>query len=266
MDDASRTATDKPVEAATLHKLPATGWIIAFCSLPLVAFVVLLLAIPWLGNPSERGQLGDTIGGLLNPLIAWLTLVALAFTARYTVESIRLSARGLNEAREQFQTEREHAEQGGREERTFQMYQAWIAPEMLNARAEALHCLLDFAQAKLASWQQNPSAVREIFIGDLQGGSYYKSIVAVVEFFADLNSMLDTGILDEDLAWTLFESKAEEWVEPVGWIDFMTESGKYRAHSNWRNDWMDSHVKPLFAKLQARRDGRTADSHQGAKT
>jgi hypothetical protein len=99
------------------------------------------------------GQFGDFIGGILNPFIAWMTLVAIAISLRYTVHALRESAKATQISQSQLDHEREEREQRRieeqntrRAEHTFRIYEIWMSPEMQEKRREALHLLRSLPQ------------------------------------------------------------------------------------------------------------------------
>lgn len=81
------------------------------------------------------GQFGDFVGGVLNPIISWMTFVAVAVSLRYTVSALQVSATAAKIAYSQLEHEvttysdRKIQETDAQnKERTFQLYQLWVSP------------------------------------------------------------------------------------------------------------------------------------------
>jgi hypothetical protein len=131
--------------------------------------LVLIGAYCWqfsggISNRQEHwGTFGDFLGGVLNPVTAWITLVTIAISLRYNAKALSVSAeavdatRGQLEAallqlqleRDRFDHDRKEERSGRarerqvqREERTLLMNQVWNNPEMQRVRAEAMQWLL----------------------------------------------------------------------------------------------------------------------------
>lgn len=84
-----------------------------------VAYIVTFYQNGWAKDPDTWGQLGDYIGGLLNPLVAGFALLALVASVRLQKAELSATREELKESRQAMQEQAKIAEQQRSEQRFF---------------------------------------------------------------------------------------------------------------------------------------------------
>lgn len=78
-------------------------WIIGFVStllaIPIIAYVFNFKSIPISGSADHWGQMGDFFGGMLNPVLAFSSFMALLYTIRIQSKQLDVSTKELKETR-----------------------------------------------------------------------------------------------------------------------------------------------------------------------
>jgi hypothetical protein len=193
----------------------------------------------WSDEQDTWGQFGDFLGGALNPIISLMTLIAVVYSVFHTVDAFEHE---LVEQRNRLLSEK----QVEREARTFATNQVWISPEMSHLRSEQLGLL------RMVVEVTKKSKSDRVYLGYLreidQWQNYYR-LRSIWEFLANINSLLDAGLLDETLAWRLFAPSVEEWAQLCEQIDMRENQQDTNEQNLEENSWFRERVRPLFRKL-----------------
>jgi hypothetical protein len=263
---------------------------------PLLAFVLLLFYGKQFSDSFSQkqdvwGQFGDFVGGVLNPFIAWVSMIIIAVTLRYTGKAIQVSAEAVEAARdqvnlaqEQFLLEvneqknrRSKEKQAEREQRTLQLHQTWISPEMHVLRTEVWEFLStkvreqyrftaesNLADSQSFESQRNSDEPREsdvkadaspVFIGgyrvspEIDQRRLYYSIGSISHFMADANAMLNASLLDRDLFWNLLGRSLVQWCDLYHRLDFRINERDESNESLNENAWHRDSVQGLSNEL-----------------
>jgi uncharacterized membrane protein len=241
------------------HVVPWWWWwvIAALIAIPPVLGVVLIGSYGcqfsrhwwhWSHSQDTWGQFGDFIGGVLNPVVSWATLIAVAGTLYYTAAALRHTATATRISLNQFTYEvrRQGDEslkerQRQKEERTFRMHQMWIEPGMQAMRREALGILR----------KARPATGLTIYMGRYRVSDsskeleWYDTVRQAWEFLANLHKLLISNMLDGHLASQLFGASLEPWVALNARVDLGEEAGDTTEESLDENSWFQDHVRPL---------------------
>lgn len=238
--------------------------------LPMVVMYLRVFSSIPSSDHGRWGQFGDFVGGLANPSIAWMTFVAVVLSYRHTVHAVRESAKAafaaqeelsvareqLNIARTQLENERNDQDerrqreaQSAMEERTFQLHGHWTNPGMQQSRLAAL------AKIKYDLVGKDSNI---IYLGKYRKSRVpeewqtYTNIQRVWEFFAELDALLEAGMLNEPVFWRLMGPSLQQWVE----IDYRIELGADFNDPCFdiqdEIQWRTNHVKPFCNKFQER--------------
>jgi hypothetical protein len=245
------------------------GW---FASLPVL---ILLLALPPIlaaflllsyGNQfpirfakgqDVWGQFGDFLGGVLNPLVAWITLFIVAISLRQTVRAIEHS---LKEVHREQQSEKER--------RTFQVHQVWISAEMQDLRTAVWEFFNDAVRSAdereqtrraLSEAGEPPAKIetipaqgakrpKPVFIGqyriseEQEERRLYYSLGSISHFMADTVALLDAGMLDQSLCKKLLGRSLKQWYDLYERLDFRVHE---KDHSSQSKIEVDLHKNAL---------------------
>lgn len=247
------------------YVVPPWWQVVLLASAPIILGIALLGAYFWnfAGRISDKqdvwGQFGDFVGGVLNPVIAWMTLIAVAISLRFTVHALRETATATRIALRQY--EHELREQGDRrlqerdarlKELTFQMHQLWVAPGMQEIRREAMTSL----RSAIDMTDVQEGASSPVFLGDYRMGGEQKSrrayymLRGVWEFLADINTLISKNMLDAGLTFQLFGASIEPWVVLNERVDLRESPEDAAQESLDENRWFQERVRPLGGLLQ----------------
>ncbi|RFC50748.1 MAG: hypothetical protein DVB22_001871 [Verrucomicrobia bacterium] len=292
--DPNCSSTDQQIsQPQSSHSTRNPSWwqLGPLLALPAVLGVVLLYFYgqqfpePFAPKQELWGQFGDFVGGVLNPLIAWVSLIVIALNLRYTVRAILLSVDAVDAARKQAQIAQEHFTheideqkarmareiQAAREQRTFQLHQTWISPEMHALRTDVWEFLTTTVRNAdqsepvncpgSASPSEPPSSPNEppseptgqvgaklVFIGgfrlshDRSDRRLYYSVGSISHFIADVDAMLKAELLADKVFLHLLGRSLRQWCELYRRLDFRTDENDTSSASIEENSW---HLKPL---------------------
>lgn len=285
MDDREQQEHIKRLEKVVdQYSMPGKGMLILWSLsptivvLPMIAMYLRAFSITPSSDHNRWGQFGDFIGGLVNPSIAWMTFVAIVFSYRHTVHAVRESAKAafaaqeelsvareqLRIARTQLENERKNQEErrereaeSALENRTFQVHGYWTDPGMQHSRLAAL------SKIKFDIIGKNTNM---IYLGKYRESRIpeewqtYTSIQRVWEFFAELDALLEAGMLNEPVFWRLMGPSMQPWVE----IDYRIELGAdlHDPCFDIQDDmqWRVANVKPFCNKFHDRWNKHKAQS------
>lgn len=258
---AAQPPVQPPAQPQDQYPLPP-AWLLGL--LLVFPFVLGAAMIYWYvgqfsGGLSDRqdvwGQFGDFLGGILNPVIAGLTLIVVAVTLRYTVHALKISADAVSVTRDQLRNEiaqqrqqRDRDQAAERDRRTFDLHQLWISPEMQRYRSEAMDFLRLSAKTAEADGQ--------VFLGRYRTSDspeerrLYDNLHGVWEFLADVHTLLETGMLNNSLTWELFYPSIEELSGLSVRVNLREGEHDKSEASGQCNIWYNKFVVPLVTKVQ----------------
>jgi len=72
--------------------------LIATLIVPIVAYISKFSSNGFSGSPEQWGQMGDFFGGLLNPVLAFASFMALLYTIRIQSEELRMTREELSKS------------------------------------------------------------------------------------------------------------------------------------------------------------------------
>lgn len=247
------------------YVVPPWWLIVLLASTPAVLVAILLSIYAWqfpMGLSHEQdiwGQFGDFVGGVLNPVVAWMTLVAVAVSLRFTVHALRETATATRISLRQYENELIQQSNRRIEERdtqlkqsTFQMHQVWIAPGMQEIRREALTFLRSTIESRDITTETTGRAYMGIYRkGRTETGqNRYYMLRGVWEFMADINTLITSNMLDGHLAFQLFGASIEPWVVLNDRVDLREDSNDESQESLDENLWFRERVYPLGTLLR----------------
>lgn len=118
-DRTNEVATPKDLESVVrwVSKAPYLVGIVFICLV--LAYTVAFISFGWSKSPEAWGQLGDYIGGILNPIVALCALVALVVSIQLQKAELAATRAELASAKSVAEEQAKTAEQQRREQRFF---------------------------------------------------------------------------------------------------------------------------------------------------
>jgi hypothetical protein len=135
-----------------------------FLAVLVAAYVIAFVQNGWSKNPEAWGQLGDYIGGLLNPLVAGFALMALVVSVRLQKAELAATRKELENSRLAMQEQATTAEQQRQEQRFFDLlniYQQTVSSISIVARMSP--------SAELPVHYSGKEAIAQFFRSDAGG-------------------------------------------------------------------------------------------------
>lgn len=275
MTDAIPPAGNEPTQKDQGEYVLPAVWLIILLAMPAILGAVLLglYVCQFSRGLSQRqdtwGQFGDFIGGVLNPFITWMTLIAVAVSLRFTVHTLRETAKATHIALRQY--ENEIFQQGNRrretldaekKERTFRMHQIWIDPGMQEMRRKALAFLQASALTRGTGGEVCMGRFRTSDSANEQAS--YNALRGIWEFLANVNTLSEFGLLDNWLAFHLFGASLEPWIALNNRVRLWAVANDTRQENLDDDSWFQGSVRPLGEKLRTwRKFGGTDTSVEG---
>lgn len=161
---------------------------------------------------SSYGTFGDFFGGMLNPILTFLTFMGLLMTIilqqkelRLTRSELKESSLALADQAKSLKHQIEISEKKERRDLTIKMLDRWSGREMREHRLLAwehlirkLNSMKDDYHLDLVELRENEPIVMSHFS-------------EVCQFFSDLNKLLTEEVLDLELAQVLFKNSVKPW-------------------------------------------------------
>lgn len=219
----------------------------------------------WVGwvdceSHSRWGTFGDFVGGVLGPLLGFLSLIALLLTlvlqnreleeTRNELKQSRLAHEGqLAELKVQVAS----AERRERRDLTFRMLERWTSSEMRTCRLSAWNDLT----RRFGQKPEDP--VAKINLDDYRGRSpgSFEDFAEVCQFFSDLNKLFDEKLLDSELARLLFVDSVFPWFRFTDKLDFTRSGSPDSTYETEVKQWYRNRVMTLNRHI-TRRDDRSS--------
>ena len=163
------------------------SWIVAFASgLLLAIYGIYFLHFSKSGisnDPAAWGQFGDFTGGTINPILGFLTLIALVLTIILQSRQLSISSRELELSRKELElTRNELTRSAEAQELSEKALRAQATAADRSARLNAINFLLAHYQTQLKKYQGNAY---------LANDPRLEAMHALEEKSATLNSMLE---------------------------------------------------------------------------
>lgn len=210
--------------------------------------LVLLLNLTSLfSDGASYGTFGDFFGGVLNPILTFLTFMGLLFTIllqqselKLTRKELKDSAAALSDQAKTLAQQLSLAQNKERRDLTIKMLDRWTSKDMREHRLVASKLLNEEYKAKGDAYSLNLTDLR-----------YYHSDALghfneVCHFFSDLNMLLSEHALDKELSVTLFKSSVVPWFKLFKGLRYCPEgSDLYEPEDKEIYDWYIRQVIPL---------------------
>ena len=267
MTETRPPASNEPADKSQDEYAVPVQWLISLLAIPAILSAVLLGMYAWqfsrgLSHKQEAwGQFGDFIGGVLNPFVSWITLIAVAFSLRLTVHTLRETAKATRISFRQYENEiiqqgnrRLETKDSAKKERTFQMHQVWVDPGMQDIRREALAFLRSCAQPK--GTEGNVYMGRYWRSNEAKEQIPYNKLRGVWEFLANINTLSDSALLDNWLLFQLFGASLEPWVALNQRVILLEQSADDDQRAREDNSWFQGSVRPLGDKLKTWKESK----------
>lgn len=137
--------------------IEATGWFIAAGAVAvIVAWAVYILVFhsnEFVRDPAAWGQVGDFMGGVLNPILSFLTLVILSITIILQSRQLDAATQGLELSRQELKATREELARSARaQELSEQALRAQAEGVERSARISCLNALLVEYRKEIAAF------------------------------------------------------------------------------------------------------------------
>lgn len=191
-------------------------WITIIASLSL-CIVICVYFIKFTGvlssNQTDWGTFGDFIGGTLNPIFSFLSLLAILFTIHLQVQELEATRTELKQSRiaqekqsQNFSRQLDGLDKKDRRDLTFHILDRWTSSIMRSHRLTAWNYLtlhypaIDQGNVKINIYQFSKD--------DDQS---FESFTEVCQFMSDLNKLINLGLVDVDLCKILFSDSLLPW-------------------------------------------------------
>lgn len=162
---------------------------------------------------ASLGAFGDFIGGTLNPILSFLTLIAVLLTISIQNRELAATREELSASRdaqeEQAKRLGEQLDLSGKKEKsdiTFKILERWTSPQTRDQR--------------MISWEyfekhQSFKNDQKIKISDMshEDPKTFRALTDVAQFVSDFQKLLVAERLDNDLAYQLFVGPVYPWFE-----------------------------------------------------
>lgn len=156
------------------------------------------------------GTFGDFMGGTLNPILSFLSLLAILYTIHIQNKELQLTRQELRQSRKaqenqanNVQDQLNHLEQQEKRHLTFQMLARWNSLKMGKDRRKAWKYLE--ARFKKKKVKLN------IYKFSSQEEKCFEAFAQVCFFFSDLNKILNEGLVEQELTVMLFKESVQPW-------------------------------------------------------
>ncbi|MBA1147116.1 hypothetical protein H0Z60_08575 [Ectothiorhodospiraceae bacterium WFHF3C12] len=191
--------------------------ITAFALVFVIGILLLYMTIFWAPISRDQelwAQFGDFFGGTVNPVLTFLTLVALMITISIQSKELSHTTDEMRDARiaqqqqlQELQAQREA--QNTREKRslTIDMLDRWTSAQMRAHRTTAW----DYLYARLLSYESSHRATVNLDVFRREEKKTFEHFAEVCHFFSDVNKLLDEDLIDHQLFQTLFRDSVYPW-------------------------------------------------------
>lgn len=236
-------------------------------------------------DPSTFGTFGDYFGGILNPVISFMTLYGVVHTLKQNKEAIKHSAQATEAATNQamladkefkaFETRQKVEEESRKQEallaRTMDLYKIWISPDMQRIRTEVLAWL---SSSKITEETISNNGVGQCIpdVWSNEGQTYYLgkhrkstkpetvknyiSIGTISLFFKDLATLLSIQKLDEEFLLDIMGFSLTLWIETYKNIDFKSDASDNSEESKKLNSIHKEGIIALEDLMKRRHEKR----------
>lgn len=211
--------------------------------------IILLLNITSIfSSGSSYGTFGDFFGGMLNPILTFLTFMGLLMTIviqqkelRLTRKELKDSSLALADQARSLQYQIENAEKKEQRELTIKMLDRWTCREMREHRLLAWEYLHDSFKSMKCEFYIDLVKLRK------DEPKITDHFSEVCQFFSDLNKLLKEGVLDVELVQVLFKNSVKPWF--VFFKDFRyepyTENAELTRYDQNVLSWYQDYVFTL---------------------
>jgi len=166
------------------------GGVSTLLAIPVFAYVFNFKSTPISGSADHWGQLGDFFGGLLNPVLAFASFMALLYTINIQSKQLDISTKELGATRKELTASREAQESSSQAlalqtfEQTFFNQIEYITKLQAKFEVDKLSMTADFMRTVDASGQSTKvSLIAAAFISNTSSARmYYTAILDLINF------------------------------------------------------------------------------------
>jgi hypothetical protein len=224
-------------------------------TMPILLFIVALnqycktFGIDLSSDPSKWGVFGDYFGGFTNPILTYISILCFLFTFKQNSIVIKDNSKQLT-----------HQRSEALRQRTFEIYQTWVNPEMQKIRSETLAVLRSkINRAQLQS--KNNMSSNIVFIGKMRADpvekNIYYSLETITYLFENYAYLYKKNLIDRPLLFELLGRSVREWLEMYDKIDFRRTSrdtSKISSAENQKTKELISSLKKIFNIVENTQD------------
>ncbi|NBC31643.1 MAG: hypothetical protein GVY13_03100 [Alphaproteobacteria bacterium] len=208
--------------------------------------VLLRMILSLFFSSANLGAFGDFIGGIVNPIFGFLSLIAILVTLilqnqelQATRKEITASARAQKEQVESWKKQLEMATNKEKRDTTFQVLQRWTSPHMRECRTNAwdhLHSnVKDFRIGKGKKIYLSYYSDEGATFSTRQENKIADGFLEVCQFISDLHKMTKSDVLDDKLMFVLFYNSLYPWFQITNKRRF--EQGIRSDYDNNVEEW-----------------------------
>lgn len=253
-------------DTKTLSTLLAIIPALAICLLFSSVVVFVLLSISGVSGES-LGTFGDFLGGSLNPVLSFMSLVAVLFTIvlqnrelTATRAEMAASRRAQEEQVENFRLQLDVARNREKADNTFKMLDRWTSAETRKSRLLAW----EYLQENFSTDDFSVIYIRKIAA---ERQDVFVAISEVCHFLSDLYKLTSEKRLDDHLVFTLFFDSVYPWYAYTSRIrstvDFENDDNsnamKNSRYNKSVDDWYKSRVGGLQRWFEVLSDADASD-------
>lgn len=211
-----------------------------------ITFYICHIKLSEIDDVAKFGAFGDYIGGTINPIFSFLSLIAIIITVIVqTIElsEARIEARGAHEAlKQQVEIGNEQLDNiryANRVDITIKMLDRWHSERMINSRAAIENRVFHLSDDQL----ENIDIFKMISV-DMSAS---RGFDIICQFICDLNSLCNKKAVEADLVKTLFTTDISiimKFVEAyVRWFSNNPTSLMYQEKVSWYHSYVISFKK-----------------------
>jgi hypothetical protein len=221
----------------------------------LLYFVALSLGFVTEASHARWGTFGDFVGGLLGPLLGFLSLIALLLTIVLQNRELEETRKELKQSREAHEGQLEalkaqlaSTERRERRDLTFRMLERWTSSTMRDHRLSAWDDLTKRFSAQMTE-QNSKINLEEYRKADRKS---FEHFTEVCQFFSDLNKLFEEGLLDSELAQLLFGDSVFPWFKYTDRLEFSRSVTIDSSYDAGVESWYRKRVMTLSKHIRTR--------------
>ncbi|PZR11256.1 MAG: hypothetical protein DI539_20825 [Flavobacterium psychrophilum] len=204
-------------------------------------------------SPGDWGTFGDYVGGLLNPVLSYLSLIALLITINLQIKELDATRTELTHSRmaqeeqsRNFKKQLDLLEKKDKRDLTFQMLERWTNQQMRTNRLTSWNYLI----GKFPDIDKQSDVFINIYQFNKDSETAFEAFSEVTQFFSDLNKLISQEIVDLQLCQILFADSLVPWFIFIDRLTFdRFEEILGRKYNEKVENWYKVRVMGLKDKL-----------------